>query len=59
MCDALPYLAKPTVAATGPVAHRIVRCGLVTVGEVHVSPVDRVIDHWRGRSWHTGQTDEF
>jgi hypothetical protein len=46
--DSLACLAKPTVAATGPLAHQTVRCSLVTVGEVHVLPVDRVADHWLG-----------
>jgi hypothetical protein len=38
------------------VAHQIVRCGPMTVGEVHVSPFDRATDRWRGRGWHTGQS---
>jgi hypothetical protein len=38
--DLLPYLAKPTVAAEVPLAHRTIRCGLVTVGSSHVSPVN-------------------
>jgi hypothetical protein len=35
--DSLPCLTKPTVTATGPVAHRTVRCDLVTIGGVHKS----------------------
>ena len=45
--DFFPFLAKLTVATTtpfstldSPVAHRTVWCALVTVGEVHASPVD-------------------
>jgi hypothetical protein len=41
------------------VAHRIVRCDLLTVGEVHVSPADRAADRWSGRGWHTGQSGEL
>jgi hypothetical protein len=48
----LPFLAKPTVAATTLVAHRIVRCDLPTVGEVHVSPTDRTADRWLARLAH-------
>jgi hypothetical protein len=44
MRDFLPFLAKPAIAATTLVAHRIVRCDLPTVGEVYVSPVDRTAD---------------
>jgi hypothetical protein len=39
-----------------PVALRTVWCGLVTVGEVHASPIDCVAEHWRGRRWLTGQS---
>jgi hypothetical protein len=41
--DFLPSLAKPTIAARVPLAHRIVRCGLVTVGSGHASLVDCVL----------------
>jgi hypothetical protein len=44
----LPFLANLTVAATTSLAHRIVWCGLVIVGEVHASPVDCAVDRWRG-----------
>jgi hypothetical protein len=54
--DLLPFLAKPTVAATTPVAHQTVRCGLPTVGEVHASPADCTTDRWRGHDWLTGQS---
>jgi hypothetical protein len=42
----LPFLAKPTVAPSVPLAHRTVRCDQVTVGSGHVSPVDRAADRW-------------
>jgi hypothetical protein len=42
----LPFLAKPTVVPSAPLAHRIVRCVQVTVGLSHVSPVDRAFDRW-------------
>jgi hypothetical protein len=38
--DLLRYLAKSTIAARVPLAHRIVQCGLVTVGSSHASAVD-------------------
>jgi hypothetical protein len=57
--DFLPFLVKPTVATTGPMVHRIVRCDLMTIGEVHVSFIDRVADHWRGCGWLTGQSGEL
>jgi hypothetical protein len=44
--DLLPYLAKPTVGALGPLAHRTARCPLPTVGSPD-SPV------------HTGQSGEL
>jgi hypothetical protein len=47
--DLFPLLAKPIVDPLVPLAHRTVRCGLVTVGSVHVSPADRAADRWRGR----------
>jgi hypothetical protein len=37
-----------------PMAHRTVRCGLVTVGAGHASPADCAADRWRG--WLTGQS---
>jgi hypothetical protein len=54
--DFLPFLAKSTVAATAPMAHRIVWCVLPTVGEVHASPADCAADRWRGRGSLTGQS---
>jgi hypothetical protein len=53
--DFLPFLVKPTVAATDRVAHRTVRCALVTVGEVHVSPANRATDRWLG-AWLAHRT---
>jgi hypothetical protein len=51
--DLLPFLAKPTVGPSVPlahqtlsVAHRTVRCDQVTVGSDHVSPVDHAADRW-------------
>jgi hypothetical protein len=40
MHDFFPCLAKPTVASVVPLVHQTVRCGLVTVGSGHASPVD-------------------
>ena len=54
--DFLPFLVKLTVAATAPMAHRIVRCVLPTVGEVHASPADCAADRWCGRGSLTGQS---
>jgi hypothetical protein len=57
--DFFPYLAKPTVADSEPLAHRTVRCPLVTVGSATrharnpwptVGPADR---------WLTGQSGEL
>jgi hypothetical protein len=44
--DLFSYLAKPTVEPLVPLAHRTVRCDQVTVGLVHVSPVDRASNCW-------------
>jgi hypothetical protein len=51
--DPLPFLAKPTIGPSVPLAHwtlsgahRTVRCDQVTVGSGHVSPVDRAADRW-------------
>jgi hypothetical protein len=54
--DFLPFLAKPTVAATTLMAHQTVQCGLMTVGEVHALPGDWAIDRWRERGWLIGQS---
>jgi hypothetical protein len=49
--DLLPFLAHPTVAASGSLAHRTlsgahqtVWCPLLTVGAGHASPADCVVD---------------
>jgi hypothetical protein len=60
VCDPLPFLAHPTVAASGPLthrtlsgahrtlsgAHRTVRCPLPTIGASHASPADCADDRW-------------
>jgi hypothetical protein len=56
MHDLLPFLVKPSVAAMTPLAHRTVRCGLVTVGAGHALPADCVADRWCGRGWLTRQS---
>ena len=57
--DFFPSLAKPTVGVSEPLAHRTVRCPLLTVGSATrraritrptVGPAD---------SWLTGQSGEF
>jgi hypothetical protein len=61
--DFLPNLAQPTVAVSGPLAHRTlsgahrtVRCPLSTVGAGHASPADLVADRCAGGRWITGQS---
>jgi hypothetical protein len=61
--DFLPFLAQPTVATSGWLAHRTlsgahwtVRCPLPTVGAGHASPVDLAVDHCAGGRWLTGQS---
>jgi hypothetical protein len=49
VCDFLPFLAKPTVAATTLVAHQTVWCDLLTVGDLHMLSTDRATDRWRRR----------
>jgi hypothetical protein len=44
--DLLPFLAHPTVAASGQLAHRTVRCPLPTVGAGYASPTDCAANHW-------------
>jgi hypothetical protein len=39
---------RPLGTPDNLVVHGTVRCGLVTVGEVHVSPTDHVVDRWLG-----------
>jgi hypothetical protein len=43
--DCLPNKAQSTVAASGPMAHRIVRCPLSTVGAGYASPADCATDY--------------
>jgi hypothetical protein len=59
--DFFPSVAKPTVGAWEPLAHRTlsgahrtVRCPLPTVGSVHVSGADHTADRWL-----TGQSGEL
>jgi hypothetical protein len=62
VCDFLPFLAQPTVATSGWLAHRTlsgarrtVRCPLPTVGAGHASPADLAADRCAGGRWLTGQ----
>jgi hypothetical protein len=61
--DFLPFLAQPTVATSGWLAHRTlsgahqtVRCPLPTVGAGHASPADLAADRCAGGRWLTGQS---
>jgi hypothetical protein len=61
--DLLSFLAHPTVAASGPLAHqtlsgahRTVRCPLPTVGAGHASLADCAADRCAGDRWLTGQS---
>jgi hypothetical protein len=54
--DCFPKHAQSTVAASGPLAHRIVRCPLSTVGAGHASPADCATDRCGGDRWLTGQS---
>jgi hypothetical protein len=61
--DLLHFLAHPTVAASGPLAHRTlsgahltVRCPLPTIGVGHASPTDCATDRCAGDRWLTGQS---
>jgi hypothetical protein len=54
--DLLPFLAQMTIAASGQLAHRTVRCPLPTVGAVHASPTDCAADRCAGDRWFTGQS---
>jgi hypothetical protein len=61
--DFLPFLAQPTVAASGWLAHRTlfgahrtVRCPQPTVGAGHASPADCAADRCAGDRWLTGQS---
>jgi hypothetical protein len=61
--DFLPFLAQPTVASPGWLAHRTlsgahrtVRCPQPTVGASHASPADCATDRCAGDRWLTGQS---
>jgi hypothetical protein len=54
--DFLPFLAQPTVATLGWLAHRTVWCPLPTVGAGHASPADLAVDRCAGGRWLTGQS---
>jgi hypothetical protein len=61
--DFLPFLAQPTVATSGWLAHRTlsgahqtVRCPQPTVGAGHGSPADLAADRCAGGRWLTGQS---
>jgi hypothetical protein len=54
--DLLPNLAQPTVATPGWLAHRTVRCLLLTVGAGHASPADCTTDRCAGGRWLTGHS---
>jgi hypothetical protein len=54
--DLLPFLAHPTIAASGSLAHRTVRCPPLTVGAGHASPADRAADRCASDRWLTGQS---
>jgi hypothetical protein len=62
----LPFLAHPTVVASGPLAHRTlsgahrtVWCPLPTVGAGHASPADCVANRCAGDRWLTRQSGEL
>jgi hypothetical protein len=42
--DLLPNQAHPTVAPSGPLAHRTVRCAQPTIRARHASPADCAVD---------------
>jgi hypothetical protein len=52
--DFLPFLAQLTVATSGWLAHRTVRCPQPTVGAGHTSPADCAADRCAGGCWLTG-----
>jgi hypothetical protein len=61
--DFLPFLAQPTVATSGWLAHRTlsgahrtVRCPQPTVGAGHASPADLAADRCAGGRWLTGRS---
>jgi hypothetical protein len=63
MPDLLPFLAKPTVGSSDPLAHRTlfgahltVRCDHPTVGSATCCPLIAQTTVGRGRRWPTGQS---
>jgi hypothetical protein len=54
--DCFPKQTQSTVAASGPLAQRTVRCPLPTVGAGHASPADCATDRCAGDRWLTGQS---
>jgi hypothetical protein len=52
--DFLPFLAQPTIATSGWLAHWTVRCPQPTVGLGYASPADCVADRCSGGRWLTG-----
>jgi hypothetical protein len=54
--DFLSFMAQPTVATSGWLAHRTVRCPQPTVGAGHASRADCVADRCAGGRWLTGQS---
>jgi hypothetical protein len=61
--EILPYMAKPTVEPSVPLAHRTlssahrtVRCDQVTVGSATCRPLIALLTVGRGRRWLTGQS---
>jgi hypothetical protein len=54
--DLLPFLTQMTVASPGQLAHRTVRCPLLTVVAGHASPADCAVDRCAGDRWLTGQS---
>jgi hypothetical protein len=64
--DFLPFLAQPTIATSGWLAHRTltgahrtVRCPQPTVGWGHASRADCAADRCAGGRWLTGQSGEL
>jgi hypothetical protein len=64
--DRLPFLTKPTVGSSDPLAHwtpsgahRIVRCDHPTIGSATCHPLIAQTTVGRGRRWLTGQSGDF
>jgi hypothetical protein len=55
--DLLPIPAQTTVADSWQLAHRTVRCPLLTVGAGHASPTDCAAYRCAGGRWLIGQSD--